>query len=72
MYFAVQYIWMVLLYCIFMGVFVLVGGGIGLKIFTMNSYSVQVGCVVLVLGERVQLGLIWPCWGRPGDRMIRP
>uniref|UniRef100_A0A1D1ZSY0 ABC transporter domain-containing protein n=1 Tax=Auxenochlorella protothecoides TaxID=3075 RepID=A0A1D1ZSY0_AUXPR len=40
-YFAVQYIWMVLLYCIFMGVFVLVGGGIGLKIFTMNSYSVQ-------------------------------
>lgn len=43
MYFAVQYIWMVLLYCIFMGVFVLVGGGIGLKIFTMNSYSLQVG-----------------------------
>lgn len=41
-YFGVQYTWMYLTYCVFMCVFVLFGSLIGLKIFTLNSLSVQV------------------------------
>ena len=41
-YFGVQYTWMYFTYCAFMCVFVLFGNLIGLKIFTLNSLSVQV------------------------------
>lgn len=40
-YYLVQYLWMVLLYCVFMTIFVIFGSLIGLKIFTLNSYSLQ-------------------------------
>ena len=40
-YYVVQYAWMLLMYCIFMGIFVGFGSAIGLKIFTKNSYTVQ-------------------------------
>lgn len=46
-YYAVQYVWMVLLYCLFMAIFVIFGSLIGLKIFTLNSYSVQFVCYFL-------------------------
>jgi ABC-type multidrug transport system ATPase subunit len=41
-YYAVQYLWMVGMYCVFAAIFVAVGSGIGLKIFTLNSYGVQI------------------------------
>lgn len=41
-YFAVQYGWMLGFYCCFVGIFVAVGAGIGLKIFLLNAASVQV------------------------------
>lgn len=40
-YYFVQYVWMVGMYCLFAAIFVAVGSGIGLKIFTLNSYGVQ-------------------------------
>ena len=40
-YYVVQYLWHLLLYCSFVAVFCLVGGLIGLRIFTLNSYSLQ-------------------------------
>lgn len=40
-YYIVQYCWMVAMYCVFAGTFVAVGSGIGLKIFTLNNYGVQ-------------------------------
>ena len=40
-YYFVQYVWMVGMYCVFAAIFVAVGSGIGLKIFTLNSYGVQ-------------------------------
>jgi len=46
-YYAVQYVWMVLMYCLFMTIFVIFGSLIGLKIFTLNSYSVQFVCYFL-------------------------
>ncbi len=41
-YYVVHYLWMVGMYCVFAAIFVAVGSGIGLKIFTLNSYSVQI------------------------------
>lgn len=41
-YYLVQYVWMVALYCLFMFIFVLFGSLLGLKLFLLNSYSVQV------------------------------
>lgn len=41
-YYAVHYLWMVGMYCVFAAIFVAVGSGIGLKIFTLNSYGVQI------------------------------
>jgi ABC-type multidrug transport system ATPase subunit len=41
-YYAVHYAWMVSMYCVFAAIFVAVGSGIGLKIFTLNSYGVQI------------------------------
>lgn len=38
-----MYCWNLALYCAFVAVFCLFGGLIGLKIFTLNSYSLQVG-----------------------------
>lgn len=40
-YYVVQYCWMMAMYCVFMVVFVAFGSAIGLKIFTLNSYTVQ-------------------------------
>lgn len=37
-----SYAWHFLLYCAFVAVFCLFGGLIGLKLFTLNSYSLQV------------------------------
>ena len=39
-----MYCWNLLLYLAFVLVFCTFGGLIGLKIFTLNSYSVQVRC----------------------------
>ena len=41
-YYAVHYLWMVAIYCVFAAIFVAVGSGIGLKIFTLNNYGVQI------------------------------
>lgn len=41
-YYLVQYVWMVSMYCLFMAIFVLFGSLLGLSIFTQNSYTVQV------------------------------
>ncbi len=41
-YYVVTYIWQLGLYVLFMGIFVLFGSLIGLKIFLKNSWSVQV------------------------------
>lgn len=48
-YHAVNYAWHLLLYCAFVAVFCIFGGLIGLKLFTLNSYSLQVmlHCTVL-------------------------
>lgn len=46
-YYAVTYIWMMSLYCVFIAIFVAFGSAIGLKIFTLNDYSIQLVFYVL-------------------------
>lgn len=41
-YYAVNYLWQLGFYCLLMFVFALCGCLINLKMFTLNSYSVQV------------------------------
>ncbi len=59
-YYLVMWAWNLLLYCAFVFVFCVFGGLIGLKIFTLNSYSLQVsgrrdlGCLHLLVFCRLQ------------------
>ncbi|KAL4858934.1 ABC transporter A family member 5 [Chlorella vulgaris] len=46
-YYLVMWAWNLLLYCAFVFVFCVFGGLIGLKIFTLNSYSLQAAFYIL-------------------------
>jgi len=63
-YYAVQYIWMISLYTAFILVFVAFGSAIGLRIFTLNSYSVQFVFYALWGNLLVSFSFFFAAWQR--------